>query len=69
VDDTGFRVSTIPHTGAVTNLKYKTVGSVVNLECDIIGKYVEKLMLHQDTPNAPPKQTIDTAFLAENGFL
>jgi riboflavin synthase len=69
VDDTSFRVSTIPHTGAVTNLKYKTVGSVVNLECDIIGKYVEKLMLHQDTPNAPPKQTIDTAFLAENGFL
>lgn len=40
----GFKVSTIPHTRISTNLKYRNVGDTVNLECDIIGKYVEKLL-------------------------
>ncbi len=44
VDHQGFDVSIIPHTKSETTLQGKTVGSVVNLECDLIGKYVEKLM-------------------------
>ena len=39
-----FSVSTIPHTNAVTTLGERKVGDLVNLETDIIGKYVERLM-------------------------
>lgn len=39
-----FSVSIIPHTGAETTLLSKKSGDKVNLECDIIGKYVEKLI-------------------------
>ena len=44
VDDIEFRVSLIPHTGAETTLLSKKVGDKVNLENDIVGKYIEKLM-------------------------
>ena len=63
VTDTDFSVSIIPHTGAQTILLGKKPGDPVNLECDVIGKYVEKL-------TAPHKSGgISTNFLAENGFL
>lgn len=44
VDDSIFRVSVIPHTGAETTLLKRKPGDVVNLENDVIGKYVEKLL-------------------------
>lgn len=44
VDDTGFAVWLIPHTLEVTNLSEKQTGDCVNLEFDMIAKYVEKLM-------------------------
>ncbi len=44
VDREAFEVSLIPHTRANTNLATKVVGDAVNLECDIVGKYVEKLL-------------------------
>ncbi len=44
VDDICFRVSIIPHTRQETILQYKEMGDRVNLECDVIGKYVEKLL-------------------------
>lgn len=44
VGSSSFKVSVIPHTRAETNLVTKAPGSTVNLECDVIGKYVEKLM-------------------------
>lgn len=61
-----FSVSVIPHTRAVTALAHRTVGAAVNLECDIIAKYVEKLM----TPAAPEPSSagITPAFLTEYGF-
>jgi riboflavin synthase len=43
VGSTEFSVSVIPHTGEETTLLKRKSGDVVNLECDIIGKYVEKL--------------------------
>ena len=77
VDATSFAVSTIPHTNEVTTLSECRVGDVVNLENDIIGKYVEKLLVG----GAPSVYSPDTAqgsstgnsnitldFLAENGF-
>lgn len=44
VDPAGFSIAMIPHTAAVTTLGGKKAGQTVNLETDIIGKYVEKLM-------------------------
>ena len=61
-----FSVSVIPHTAAVTALGAKGLGDVVNLETDIIGKYVEKLLRPADTPAA--RSGISLEFLAENGF-
>jgi riboflavin synthase len=40
----GFRVAIIPYTHDNTNFKYITAGSVVNIEFDIIGKYIARLM-------------------------
>nr|MBF0221772.1 riboflavin synthase [Desulfobulbaceae bacterium] len=62
-----FSVSIIPHTLEVTMLGTIGAGSVVNLEVDIIGKYVEKLVLH--TSDEHERSKIDVSFLAENGFL
>ena len=63
VTDTDFSVSIIPHTGAQTILLGKKPGDPVNLECDVIGKYVEKLTAPHKTGG------ISTNFLAENGFM
>ena len=67
VSDTDFEVSIIPHTGQETTLLTKKAGDMVNLENDIISKYVQKLMTLEDEP----KETgsgITWEFLAENGF-
>ncbi|MBO6304825.1 MAG: riboflavin synthase [Selenomonadaceae bacterium] len=58
-----FTVSLIPHTREITNLSDKKIGGVINIETDIIGKYVEKLMQKRDSGN------ITKDFLFENGFL
>ena len=64
VDGTGFSVSIIPHTGAQTILLGKKPGDTVNLECDVIGKYVEKLL----GPYGQAQGGITMEFLAQNGF-
>ena len=44
VDESVFKVSVIPHTAAETTLLSKKAGDIVNLENDIVGKHIEKLM-------------------------
>ncbi len=44
VDRTGFSIAVIPHTARLTTLGFKSAGDSVNLETDIIGKYVERLL-------------------------
>jgi riboflavin synthase len=61
-----FSVAIIPYTAAKTTLSFKKVGDVVNLETDILGRYVEKLLQNQSESVQRP---IDLAFLAEHGFL
>ncbi|MBQ4331359.1 MAG: riboflavin synthase [Spirochaetaceae bacterium] len=71
VDSTSFAISAIPHTVAVTILGRKKVGDQVNLENDIIGKYVEKLMQGGSQSSGavePKKGGITMDFLAANGF-
>ncbi|KKX99866.1 MULTISPECIES: riboflavin synthase [Paraclostridium] len=68
VDDDVFKVSIIPHTLQQTILSSKNIGDSVNLECDIIGKYVEKL-LGISKPNKQQANNINETFLKENGFI
>lgn len=66
VGESWFSISAIPHTVAVTLLGEKGVGDVVNLENDVIGKYVEKLLRPQTQET--PKRSLTLEFLAEHGF-
>lgn len=68
VADDVFKVSIIPHTLKQTILSSKNIGDSVNLECDIIGKYVEKL-LGISKPNKQQANNINETFLKENGFI
>lgn len=68
VDNEIFKVSIIPHTKDETTLLKKKVGDIVNLECDMIGKYVAKF-LGVSEEEEKPKKSIDMNFLKENGFL
>ena len=63
-----FSVSIIPHTLAVTTLGELKVGDRVNIEVDIIGKYVEKLLSEQSVASVQENR-INPSFLAEHGFL
>ncbi len=60
-----FQVSIIPHTGEETTLLKKKTGAVVNLENDMIGKYVEKLM-RKEPEGGGSSLTLD--FLKQHGF-
>lgn len=64
-----FKVSIIPHTGEETILLKKHRGDVVNLENDIIGKYVERLMTTGGAAGKPEKKGVDFELLEENGFI
>lgn len=66
VRENGFRVSIIPHTGEETTLLARRTGDMVNLETDIIAKYVERLMFPKEAEEK--KSGIDLEFLRENGF-
>ncbi len=70
IGETYFKVSMIPHTAKVTILSSKGVGDVVNLENDILGKYVEKLLQPQFGCQEKEENTsnITLEFLRTNGF-
>lgn len=59
-----FTVAIIPRTALVTTLRFKTIGSCVNIEVDSLGKYVEKFLNAQELK----KSKITTDFLVKRGF-
>jgi len=63
VDEFSFDVSLIPHTMAVTTLRDKKPGENLNIECDMVAKYIEKF-----TAKAGPGNRIDQGFLDKYGF-
>ena len=69
VDDKSFKVSIIPHTAQETTLLNKTNGDTVNLECDVISKYVEKLMGLAPMDKCNESESITEDFLKINGFF
>jgi riboflavin synthase len=67
--DRAFSVAVIPHTAKATTLGLKHAGDPVNLESDLIGKYVERLL--QDREHLPQKSTpaIDRDYLQKRGLI
>lgn len=59
-----FKVAVIPQTYRETNLSQLQVGDPVNIEADILGKYVEKLL-----GLLPPESSVSLEFLAEHGYI
>lgn len=67
-----FNVSVIPHTAKLTTIGFKSVGASVNIETDIIGKYVERFVLKDngtDGNSASRKSSVDWQLLQKSGFI
>jgi riboflavin synthase len=73
VSDRDFTIWIIPHTLQQTILATKQVGDLVNLECDLLAKYVEKLLMgsneSSNTPQSSKSKGVSKSFLLEHGFL
>ncbi len=69
--DTDFEVSIIPHTADITTIGQKSAGDAVNIETDMIGKYIRKMMQTGMSASKAPsdKRDISLDLLARNGFL
>ena len=68
VTDRGFRVTIIPHTAKVTTLGIKQVGDAVNLEADLVGKYIERLFPGRESGGQPDIK-IDRDYLQKRGLI
>jgi riboflavin synthase len=68
IDEKCFKVSLIPLTAGVTTLGSKEVGSKINIECDMLGKYIEKLIFHNNLEENNKCRDISLDFLRKNGF-
>jgi riboflavin synthase len=66
-----FEVSIIPHTAKITTLGFKQVGDVVNVETDMIGKYVERFIqpFAKGAKGPQAGTSIDEAMLTKAGFM
>ncbi len=69
VEDYSFTVGLIPVTAAETTLGQKEIGSPVNLEVDMIGKYVEKMLSPRLEGDSEDRETITLSFLEEKGYF
>ena len=68
VTSDSFQVSIIPHTSLETTLSLRKPGDIVNLENDVIGKYVEKLIDPYTEDKGQSESKITYEFLAQHGF-
>lgn len=67
-----FQVSIIPHTARITTIGIKQEGDLVNIETDMIGKYVKKILkgnVSKNDASSGRKKDISLELLAKNGFL
>jgi riboflavin synthase len=64
-----FSVSIIPHTAALTTIGLKQKGAPVNIETDMIGKYVEKFLSAKQNLSESPPQGLSMELLAKAGFI
>ncbi len=68
VDFESFGVSLIPLTAKLTTLGFKNVGDEVNIECDIVGKYIERFISERKYDDTATDSKLDKHFLEEHGF-
>jgi len=70
-DENNFEVSIIPHTAGLTTIGFKKAGDKVNIETDIIGKYVERFVAGIAEKNTKEKSSsiLDKEYLAKMGFI
>ena len=64
-----FQVSLIPHTQKMITLGRKKAGDYINVETDLIGKYIERMMSFKDEEKDSKKSSLDKNFLASHGFF
>ena len=69
VSERSFTVAIIPHTAKVTTMGLKQIGDSVNLETDLIGKYVERLLQSSGQLSANPAPVIDRDYLQKRGLI
>jgi riboflavin synthase len=69
VTDRAFSLSVIPHTAKETTLGMKQPGDLVNLESDLVGKYVERLLQERGELPPRPAPVIDRDYLRKKGLL
>jgi riboflavin synthase len=67
-DGSWFSAAVIPHTYGSTNLNNLRSGNLVNLESDILGKYVDRLITHR-LPSQHQAAEISLSFLTDNGYV
>jgi riboflavin synthase len=71
-DVDSFSVSIIPHTAKLTTIGFKSMGDRVNIETDMIGKYIERFVSRvspMDNNKASHRSAIDQEFLIKTGFI
>jgi riboflavin synthase len=71
-DERSFSISIIPHTAKLTTIGFKNRGDRVNIETDMIGKYVERFLngvSGADRSHPVQRSTIDQEFLIKSGFI
>jgi len=68
VDGDEFELNIVPHTIAETVIGSYQAGTQVNIEVDVIARYLERLLLGEKAADSASGQSIDMAFLAEHGF-
>ncbi|MDU0199907.1 MULTISPECIES: riboflavin synthase [Paenibacillus] len=73
VTERDLAVSIIPHTLAQTVLHDKKAGDTINMECDVLGKYMERLLkfgpADASAGNGKKQSTLSASFLADHGFM
>jgi len=70
IDGARFKLTIVPHTALETTIESYVVGRKVNLEVDVIARYLERIMLgDKAAESSTPEQGITMDFLASNGFL
>ena len=64
-----FRLTIVPHTTEQTIIKHYHVGSKVNLEVDLIARYIERLLLNKSSDEQLTQGSVTEALLAKSGFI
>ncbi|MBK6758647.1 MAG: riboflavin synthase [Moraxellaceae bacterium] len=69
IDGAVFSLNIVPHTVQETNVGSWQVGSVINLEVDLLARYLERLLLGDKAAQSSAKNDISLEFLAKHGFM